>query len=290
MSPQVSPCGWSPTVPTGTAPACCPAINDPANIALKVQAINIASAVIWRLTAMQYGCCELTIRPCKPRNCDPITLAQLIYWDSRAFLTFGQPNMGVLSFFPTLIGGQVFNVSACGSCDNAAVGCQKCRADCEVQLPGPVCSVTEVIVDGVTLVAGTDYLIYDDGTLAFINDSCPTKQDYNLTNGAVGTWSVTYSVGIPVPDELNLAAGLYAVEVFKSLANDKSCALPANVQQVARQGVTTTFINHVVLANAGLTGLPLVDQILRAINPYQIVQQPRCWYPGKRQSFRTETT
>lgn len=287
---RVSPCGWTPSPPPASGSGCCPNYDDPAKIAVKAQAESLAASILWRLTGMQYGCCEITVRPCKPRNCDPITLSQLIYWDSRAFLTFGQPNMGVLSFFPTLIGGQVFNISGCGSCDNAAVGCQKCRADCQVQLPGPVCSIANVTVDGVTLVAGEDYLVYDNGTLAFVEDTCPTKQDYNLPNGSVGTWSATYSIGIPVPDELNFAAGLYAVEIFKSLDGDKGCSLPARVQQVTRQGVNVTYIDPVTLTNAGLTGLPLVDQIIRAINPYQLVQQPRVWTPGKTNNFKTETT
>ncbi len=286
---RVSPCGWTPSA-TCSSNSCCGNPEDTDKLALKAQAENLAASLIWRLTGMQYGCCEVTVRPCKPRSCDPITLSQLIYWDSRAFLTFGQPNMGVLSFFPTLIGGQVFNISGCGSCDNAAVGCQKCRADCQVELPGPVCSISSIVVDGVALVAGTDYLVYDDGTLAFINDKCPTMQNYNLENGAVGTWSVTYSIGIPVPDELNFAAGLYACELFKSLNGDKSCSLPQRVQQVTRQGVNVTFIDPVTLANAGLTGLPVVDQILRAVNPYQLVQPPRIWYPGKFNSVKTETT
>lgn len=325
VSPFV-PCGWTPTPGVCSSGPCCPDTSDPS---LAAQANAIATAIIYRLTGMQYGCCEVTVRPCKPRQCDPITLSQLIYWDSRAYLQFGAPNMGVLSFFPTLVGGEVFNIS-CG----CPQGCCKCTADCEVLLPGPICSISNVTIDGITIDPSM-YTVYDGNKLVFLHalvgasnyaaeiideneigtlqaedvDSagtssvfepdlvteakyasvCPSCQDYNLSLGNPGTWSVTYSVGTPVPAEVNLAAGLYACEIGKLLVGDKSCGLPSNVQQVARQGVSVLFQNPLLLADAGLTGIPMIDTIIRTVNPNRLTQAPRVWYPGRTATVRRET-
>lgn len=279
MATPTAPCGWLPAAPCSSGP-CCPDTTDPI---IQAQANAIASAIINRLTGFQFGCCEITVRPCKPRTCDPVTLAELIYWDSRAYLQWGAPNMGVLSFFPTLIGGEVFNIG-CG----CPMGCCTCEADCEVKLPGPICAVSDVTVDGVVL-APSLWRVMDGNTLIIASDHCPGCQDYNLAAGAVGTWTVTYTVGTPVPVEVNFAAGLYACEVAKALVNDKSCALPNRVQQVARQGTTVLFKDPTALVNAGLTGLDLVDQIIRAVNPNQLTQPPRVWFPGKLATVRRDT-
>ena len=320
-----APCGWDPIPVSGGL--CCPDTSDPT---LAAQANQIAASVIWHLTGMMFGCCSLTVRPCKAKTCDPITLSQLIYWDSRAYLQFGSPTMGVLSFFPTLIGGQVFNI-ACGCPDSARCGCD---AECEVRLPGPICSISNVTIDGI-VIDPSMYTVYDGDKLVFLHalvgasnyaaeiidenqigtlqaenvdniDSpqtfqpdliteakfasiCPPRQDYNLALGNPGTWSVTYSVGTPVPIELNLAAGIYANEVAKALVGDKSCGLPGNVQQVARQGVSVLFRDPLTLADAGLTGIVLVDQIIRAVNPSRLTQAPRVWFPGKLNRTRRES-
>src|ERR1700742_1225507 len=297
------PCGWDPDAPCTSGPCCADSTADPA---IAARAKTIAADLIWRLTGMQFGTCEITVRPCKPKQCDPITLSQLIYWDSRAYLQFGAAaaNLGVLSFFPTLIDGQVYNI-ACG----CPQGCCKCEADCEVTLPGPIAAISNVTVDGVvldpsmyrgmdghklvfnhTLVTDPNYAanLATENTLGaleaenvdsasppgtFVPDAvteakfasfCPPCQDYNLPAGQIGTWTVTYTIGTPVPDLVNFAAGLYACEIAKALVGDKSCGLPERVQQVARQGVSVTFMDPTALANQGLTGLVLGAQIIRA--------------------------
>lgn len=319
-----APCGWAPAAPCSSGP-CSGETSDPA---VQAQAESLAAAIIWRLTGMRHGCCEITVRPCKPKTCDPIQLAKLIYWDSRAYLQFGAPNLGVLSFFPTLIDGQIYNIQ-CG----CPTGCCKCEADCEVNLPGPICSISNVTVDGVVLDPSM-YRVMDGNRLIFnhilVSDShytadlaienalytaqatipdsagtpvpfvpdlvteakfasfCPPCQDYNLPAGEIGTWTVTYSIGVPVPDELNFAAGLYACEIAKSLVGDKSCVLPARVQQVARAGVSTTFVDPLTLTMAGLTGIPLVDTIIKAINPNGLTSSSRVWFPGKTSTVRRD--
>lgn len=272
-----APCGWVPTAIPGSP--CCNPTTDPAIV---TQANGIASALIFALTGRQFGACSVTVRPCKPKTCDPLTLAQVIYWDSRPGpLGLGAAgNLGVLSYFPTLVGGEVFNI-ACG----CPTGCCKCEADCEVLLPGPIASISDVTVDGVTL-DPAHYRVVDGNTLVFATGFCPGCQDYNLPAGNVGTWTVTYAVGTPVPAELNFAAGLYAQEIAKSLIGDKSCSLPERVMSVTRSGVTTQFFDPTSLLNNGLTGLTIVDQIIKATNPAGLTQPPRVWFPGRSRTRR----
>lgn len=423
MAQRVSPCGWVPNAPCSVGP-CCPDTTDPI---IKARAEAIAASILWRLTGLQFGCCELTVRPCKPITCDPLTLSQIIYWDQR--ISNNRTNLGVLSYFPTLLNGQIFNIS-CG----CPTGCCTCKADCEFPLPGPVCEVIDVIVDGQHLGKHL-YTVYDDRGLVFANRGtkvhhdltgpalpapitlfsggaltaasspqgnsvelsgigttydflltatpfqgpedvqwvmempigggpysfqvfqpqgfdvialdgnptvtvvgslvtvgsaqepntaprvlirapkgstnvsdiiinqtaglfgvrivnvewtdpstgsgyCPPCQDYNKAAGQTGTWSVTYTLGTPVPDELNFAAGLYACQIALAMVGDKACTLPSRVQSVSRQGITESFWDPILLTEAGLTGIPLVDEIIKALNPYGMRQPSRVWYPG----------
>ena len=267
MAIRTAPCGWEPDAPCSSGP-CCPDSTDP-DIADRAEAL--AASILWMLTGRRFGCCEITVRPCKPRMCDDNSLTDIIYWDQRRW--DGQ-NMGVLSYVPTLIDGAVFNI-ACG----CARGCCNCDASCEVFLPGPVCEITEVSVGGVVRDPST-YQLYDHHKLVFLDEAeCPPCQNYNLPLGEVGTWSVTYSIGEPVPDELNFAAGLYACELAKSFVGDGTCALPKNVVAVNRRGVDVAFADPFELVREGLTGLPVVDLIVKAHNPNKLSGRSRVWSP-----------
>lgn len=275
MAVRTSPCGWDPSFIGCRTGPCCPDLTDPANAAVVAAATAIAVNTLWRLTGMQFGCCDITVRPCKPETCRPFNLNDLIYWDSK-LASRGSGNLGVLSYFPTLVSGQVYNI-ACG----CPAGCCSCRPGCSFRLPGPVCTIGEagIVVDGVTLAEGTDYILYDDrNEIAFINDTCPSCQNYDLPNGEVGTWSVNYTIGVPVPDELNFAAGLYACEIAKGMLG-QACSLPGYAQAVARQGVDIAFVDPIELVREGLVGIPVVDTIIRTLNPYRMAQAPRVWSP-----------
>lgn len=280
------PCGWTPT-PIPGGPCCSDAATDPAIV---TQANAIATAVIFALTGRQYGACPVTVRPCLPQTCPPMQLSRLIYWDSRASRGYNNGNLGVLSFVPTLLNGQVYNLN-CGLCPT---NCCTCEPSCRVLLPGPIQSITNVTKDGV-VVAPANYTVYNGNELAFITDplnpsiaACPGCQNYDLPLGQVGTWSVTYNIGTPVPNEANFAAGLYALEVAKSLLGDKSCGLPERVQAVTRQGISTVYFDPTKLLNMGLTGLTMVDQLVAVMNPGRLTEASRVWYPGKH-NVRRET-
>lgn len=209
-------------------------------------------------------------------------MVDILYWDQR-WLANG--NLGVnFGLAPLLIDGQIYNI-ACG----CPTGCCKCRSNCEILLPGPVSEITEIIVDG-EIVEPEFYQLYDSQKLVFqtIEDVtfCPGCQDYNKPAGEVGTWTVEYTIGTPVPVELDYAAGLLACEIAKGMVGDATCSLPSRVQHVTRTGVDIDYFDPVAFANAGLTGLPVVDSIIRALNPNRLAQEATCWFPGKHNSRR----
>lgn len=274
-----SPCGWIPDLTGCRSGPCCPDTSAPESAAIVALAEDLASNILWRLTGMRYGLCPITVRPCKPKTCDPLTLTDIIYWDQRYLWNNG--NLGVFSFTPLLIDGQIYNIS-CG----CPTGCCKCESTCEVWLPGPVDSITEVINGGV-IVPSSAYTLYGN-RLVFLNGAnCPSCQDYSKDAGQVGTWTVEYVIGEPVPDLLAFAAGLYACELAKSLLGE-SCALPSRVQNVTRQGMTVSFVDPMILSENGLTGIPLVDQIITAINPSKLKSASYVWSPNTHARVRRE--
>jgi hypothetical protein len=266
-------CCWDPDFTGCRSGPCCPDVTNEENAVVLELATSMAVNILWALTGRQYGVCPTTVRPCKPMTCKPINLNNIVYWDSR-LAQRGVGNLGVLGYIPTLVGGEVYNIG-CGLCP---VECCKCEPDCSVLLPGPVASVESVQVGGIELLP-EDWILYEGGTLVFVNDTCPPCQDYNVANGEPGSWSVTYNIGVEVPPELNYAAGLLACEIAKSMIGDTSCALPDRVQSVARQGVDITFFDPIAFANEGLTGLPFVDMVIRSLNPNRLQSAPRVWSP-----------
>lgn len=267
MAIREAPCGWEPDLTRCASGPCCPDVSDPVVAQI---ASDLAAAILWRLTGMRFGCCEVTVRPCKPQDCDPLSLTEVIYWDTR---WGGRDNLGVFNFTPTLIDGAVFNIS-CG-CPQE---CCTCTSDCEVLLPGPVCSITEVKVNGV-VVPPDGYSLYDHSKLVFLGgENCPPCQNYNLPAGSDGTWTVTYTIGEPLPPEANFLAGLYACELAKSFVG-QDCALPRGVQAVSRRGVDVVFADPFELAKDGLTGIPIVDLWVKAVNPNRLASRSRVWSP-----------
>lgn len=271
-------CGWSPDFSGCTTGPCCDGAADFCS-SVKALAADVASTILWALSGRRFGCCEITVRPCRKRDCDQLPLAEMIYWDRGAA---GQLGVG-FGFAPMLLDGEMFNVS-CG-CPGACT----CDAACEFFLPGPICSITEVKI-GDEVIDPDRYVVYDWNRLVFVADEdsvCPpTCQDIAVPAGTAGTWSVRYTLGEPVTTAANLMAGQYACELARALTGDTACRLPRNVQSVARQGIDIAFADPWALAEAGLTGLPEVDLWLRSVNPAQLAERPQVWSPDLPRSRR----
>jgi hypothetical protein len=240
------PCGWE-----GGTPACCSEFWATLTADEQAEANTYAETILWAATGRHYGACEVVARPCgNDRRCG---------------------SCGAWSWFdgwmrPYILDGQWRNCLCDCACD--------CRPSCEVKLPGPVANVSQVMIDGVIL-APSAWRVDDFQWLVRTDGECwPRCQDYNVDVPAVGTFQVTYTRGDAVPPALLTAKGTLACEFAKACKADKSCRLPGRLQTLTRQGVTASFVDVDTLLKRGLTGLPEVDAVIVALNPYALKARP----------------
>lgn len=234
-------------------------------------AASVAAEIVWRLSGRRFGLCETTVRPCRQPCTSGTGAAYGPAW----------PVSGPLgaAFTPVLDGGQWLNL-ACGRC----VGDCSCSTLCEVILPGPVDSIVEVLLDGAVVDPG-EYLVLDHRSLVARSDSggCwPTCQDLSLPDSEVGTFSVRYLQGIPIPPGGIGTVSTLACEFGKACANVSGCRLPRRVQSVTREGVRLDFIDPMTFLDDGLTGLYDVDLWIRAVNPGGLARGARVYSPDRR--------
>lgn len=217
-------------------------------------AVQIASEILWGMTARQFGLCNVTIRPCR-RSCFTTNWSGWgNWWEFGTYPT------------PALIDGLWYNI-ACGGCDD---GCS-CTRISDVMLPGPVFEVGLVKVDGVILVKNVDYRLDDYRRLIRLGGAeWPICNDLNLADDQPGTWSVTFSQGQPVPRLGRIAVGVLATEIAKMLICDNSCALPKPVQSLSRQGVNITFLDPNEVFADGRIGLYIPDLFISTYNPNKL--------------------
>lgn len=215
-------------------------------------AVEVASEILKRLTAGQYGLCTLKIRPCRSRCVDDYRL--------RDNLT----GLGGAPWTPSLIDGRIYNI-ACG-CSGGQCGCS---ALCEIILNPYATDILEVKVDGVVLSANA-YRVDDNRRLVRTDGQCwPDCQELGQPDTEPGTFSVTYRTGAPVPAGGRLAVTLLAVQLWKACSGS-TCALPERVTQVVREGVSYTLLDNLDVFERGRTGLSQVDMWLAAVNPYGV--------------------
>jgi hypothetical protein len=89
---------------------------------------------------------------------------------------------------------------------------------------------------------------------------------------------VRYRGGLQPPLAGAIALGELAAEYAKGLSGS-ACRLPSGVVNVARQGVTTSFVAPDVLAQLQITGLPLTDAFINAVNPARLKGRSRVFSP-----------
>jgi hypothetical protein len=255
----MSPCSWP--VSYSDAKPCSALSADPT---VRSQAETMATEFLWRWTGRQFGLCPVTIRPCR-QNC----------YGGLSTFTGGEPRVlgqamgGLYSrspFYPMMFNGEWLNV-ACGRCGNSC----DCGYTPSISLPGPIDSITEVVVNGVALPA-TAYRVDNYRHLLRIDGGdWPTCQDLSADSAAGsasasrGTWQVTYQRGSAVPAGGQVAAGLLACEFAKALVGDAGCKLPQRVQSITRQGVTVAVLDTFADLDKGRTGIWLIDSWVASI-------------------------
>lgn len=250
------PCAW----PINTN--CCPDW-DSYSPELQEDATAWATQILWALTGRRFGECPVVVRPCGGGCHAGGYMTWPVYLDGNSSGGFGG------QWFPFVDAtGQWRNCACIGGCS--------CSATCEVWLPGPVSSITSVFIDGVE-VPPTAYRVDNQNTLVRQDGECwPECQNLDLSavNPDVeNTFVVTYQRGTPVPVAGQIAAGLLACDFAKSCTT--GCKLPGNLSSLSRQGVEVTMADPTDELNAGLTGVPQVDQWIRAMNPNRLAGRMR---------------
>lgn len=197
-------------------------------------------------TGRSFGLCDAVVRPCR-ENCLP---GSTFWGRDRA------------PWVPALIGGQWYNIG-CGSCPpQAGCGCTLVPA---LTLPGPIDSVTEILLAGAVL-PDTAYRVDDHNVLVRLDGNAwPTCQDMGLGVDQPMTWQISYVKGRPVPVGGQVAAGILACELSKAACNDRTCALPQRIQNITRQGVSVTLLDDFATLQQGQTGIWLIDSWLASV-------------------------
>lgn len=266
------------TVPYPTGPCdwpcdltCCPGWED-FNQEIRDVTRTIAGTVLWAATGRQFGLCDLTVRPCRV-PCGDVELAP---WSAL-------PSWGYGGFWPYMAEGQMFN-TACGDCRGRCT----CAAECELVLPGPVHSVSSVVVDGIE-VPSTGYRVDGYRKLVRTDGACfPECQDFGKPVTEQGTFYVTYRRGIEPPAGAGYVTGLLACELAKACAG-VACQLPRRVTDISRQGVSMALLDPQEFLREGKTGIYQIDLWVAAVNPSGRRMPATVWSPDLLPSPRRTT-
>lgn len=256
----VSPGGGADFGPCDTWPiewTCDLSAQNPAVTGL---AVATATEVLWGLTGMRFGLCNVTLRPCR-RDC----------YTGRMYDDYGPSWEAGYYPQPALIGGLWFNL-VCGSC----AGTCSCGHVSEFVLPAPVHEILEIKIDGTPMVTGSYRLDNNRIVIRTDGEDWPRCNDLSKDDTEEDTWSVTATYGEVVPEGAKLAMGQLACEILRAAAGG-DCKLPAGLQQLVRQGVTISYPDVGELFRQGRTGLYLVDMFVSTWNPYNLRQRSRVY-------------
>lgn len=243
---------------------------DAAEEADRARAEAMAVSLLNSLTGRVFGLREQTVRPC--------------FGPPPGYTTYGGYSgyagaAGAVSW-PGLFQGGPGVTGACGCSSSCS-----CVGKSEVSLPGPVDSIITVLVDGEVL-DDDQYKVRNRRWLLRTDGCWPQTQDLEAADDGVGAFTVTYLQGISVPTAGQVAAGVLAVEMLKSITDTGGpCKLPSNVTQVAREGVTMEF-DPAAYLEAGLTGIDLVDQWIRTVNPGGLRRRAKVVIPGQSRAVK----
>jgi len=244
-----APCTWPVVYPSD-----CSALETP-DAALLYE--EIAGNYLRNWTG--YGTCPVLLRPCRS-DCDSFSS----FWGYGPFTrgTASRKSSQGFGWGPVLINGQWYNL-----------GCGVCGDDCScsgggaaaLRLPGPVAAITTVLVGGAPLLASA-YRVDNHALLVRTDGGAwPTCQDMSEPADGPNAFSIDYLHGIEVPVGGQLAAGALACELAKAATGDTSCQLPRRIQTIARQGLTTSFLDSMDDLDEGRTGIWLVDSWVASV-------------------------
>lgn len=188
-----------------------------------------------------------------------------------AFDPYLRAGASVLTYAPTLVNGDVYNmrVGGGGFGDEDFLG-DGTSSNTRVRLRGRKVVKIHTIrdIDG-NIIDPTQYFLVEHSTVL-------------ATPGATWTPSnveITYTYGTPPPSAGKNAARILAIELVKLYENDDSCALPQRVTSISRQGVSYTVLDNQDFIAEGRTGLYAVDLFLKTTNPDNARSRSRVFSP-----------
>jgi hypothetical protein len=232
----------------------------------------LAIQTLRTLTGFRVGGCPVMLRPCR-RSCEIPTYM--------TFPLMGSWGAGTGGWWPVLVGGQWLNIG-CGGCGRYD-GCN-CGRLCEILFTFDISSLAvtgNVWIDGGVLDPSA-YRVDNGNRLTRIDGECwPECQDLTKPVTEDGTFGVEVFSGIPVDGLGAYAAGVLAAEYAKA-CNGDTCALPAGVTSIVRQGVSLQIASEGGAFPGGLTGIRVVDSFIRRWNPHALVEAPMVWSPDVR--------
>jgi hypothetical protein len=226
--------------------SCLPEAETPEARVKQRHAEDLAVSVLWALSGRQFGRCPVIARPCPT----PATDNGVLYGPG---------------WFPVFTDGQWQNLS-CGCTSSCTASGPKV-----VHLPGPVGEVLTVTVAGVTL-DETAWKLEGDRLYRVDGANWP-RQDMNSPSGSAGTWEVTYTRGVPVPEGVGTLVGILTKEFLDACGGGK-CRLPRRVQSMTRNNVSYQMVDPTDIYRSGKTGIPEIDIWLAAVNPTALQQRP----------------
>lgn len=214
----------------------------------------IASNIVNRLSAFQFGLCDDKVRPC----CADDLCGQFEELYS-----------------PMMYGGWYKVMSASGSSCTAMV-CGRSLPQIEFGV-FPLDSILEVKIDGAVLapesyrIDNWRYLVRTDGNL------WPATQNLLKDDTEVGTWSVSYRYGVAPPPEGVRAVSELACQLTLACAPPelaRHCRLPDYVTSVTRQGITFNLASLEEKIRFRVINLPAVDNFVTYVNPNRALRPP----------------
>lgn len=228
--------------------------------------LTAATEVLWVRSGRQFGLRNVTVRPCVPAaDC-----RNLSSWGAAASVHHGW-----------CLGGSPSTTCSCN------LGASAIRLGV-----GPLVDVQRVMVDGVE-VLNADREVQEQEWLVYLADTngqpryWPTTQRLDLADTEVGTFSVTATVGVAVP-ELGRLATLELACKLDELADD-SCA-PDNARGMVKDGVSYELISVAeALVNAHEIPLPLTMAFIDTYNPKRMQRRSRVLFPPPPSSRRVDS-
>jgi hypothetical protein len=258
-------------------------LNDADTLAAFEWAMTSVGQRLHEATGGVYGVCTTTIRP----PCVRSTCHQPPGWTQGAALPLGAG--WDLPAFPAMVSADPpLAVNCWHACND------RCSSFCGLErglsLPLlPVVDVTEIKIDGVALdpaeyrlVPGTNVVVRLDGDGNVID--WPVHNDWLAAPDAAGTWTVTWSHGIPLPEAFVLPMVAFAAEMAKSCIGE-TCQLPEGVIVVSRPGVTYALLDD-DYRRLGLTGWRALDDVILTFRggTERARERPRMWRGRRRSS------